>query len=161
MQAQGDSSQHTDGIGQRGRRQGCAAHAIFMGTFVGVGCLSLPFGLLLRPEQSPTRQLAIGGTIYALGILFPLWRGLVLKLPVGLLRHFLESLILSVLLFPTLFASMCIAAALSQLAGWQLDLRGDYLVGLVPYAVLPIVVSIAVYGLRRRFGSGRRTAAHG
>jgi hypothetical protein len=157
----GDSSQQSDGIGQRGRQPGCAARGIAVGTFAGVGCLSLPYYLLLAPHQSPTRQLVIGGATYALGFGTTLLHGVMLKRTVGHLRHFLHSLVVSILFFPTFLASICIAAALSHLAGWHLDLRGEYLFGLVFYAVLPSAVSVAVFGLRRRLRRGRRTTAQG
>jgi hypothetical protein len=62
------------------------------------------------------------------------------KIPQGLPKLFLLSLILGIVFVPTLFGSFCIAVAVIQLAGWHLGANIGVLIVLLLWAVLVLGV---------------------
>jgi hypothetical protein len=152
MQEPGERSQHGDGSGQRAPWPIWVAGGIMIGTAGGdAWLLTIFFTPLFSLHAPPQGQLAFGGATYALAIVAALLLGLAHKLPVGLLRIFLYSLILAIFLAAPL-GSICIALALDHLAGWRLGVNGDALLGLLLSGVLLSVIHL-VYS--------RRTTVHG
>jgi hypothetical protein len=159
MHESGASSEHPDdSTAQRGSHHGCVVEGgIMVGTAVGVAVLTIkPFESLFMPHASPQQQLAYGVAAYALAIVAAVPFGLLYKIPEGLPKLFLLSLILGILVGPTLFGSFCLAEAVNQLAGWRLEVDVVIWIVLLLWVVLlvGIVMPIAVVIARRTRGRG-------
>lgn len=152
MHEQDESSQPTDATAQRRRRHSGAEFGIMLGSFLGVTWLTIsPFASLVSPHASPQRQLAYGGVTYAAAIVAAVLLGMLHKLPEGLLRYFLFSLLSAILLLPALVGSVCLASALNQFAGFRVGASGIVLFGLLLCAILEFVVAMPI---------ARRMSAH-